>query len=79
MGIYASAPACFHMSQQELNFEPAPEYFGRRRVDRMRVKANRLRDLIRSSGNPELEKAWDEFEDGIIDFVFMRVGAAEKG
>lgn len=66
------------MSRQgELNFDPAPEFFGRRRVDRMQRKANRLRELIRASGNAELERAWDEFEDGVIDFVFSRVSRAE--
>ena len=55
-----------------------PERFGRRRVTRMSHHANRLRQMIRERGDPEMQAAWDAFDEGVIDFVFGKAAAMDK-
>lgn len=53
------------------------ETYGRRRVPRMIQKVNRLREVIRNQGTPDIQSAWDDVEQ-IIDFAFGKVGAQDN-
>lgn len=51
--------------------------YGNRRVPKMYAIINRLRALIASSGNDELEDTWGEVEQ-FIDFSYAMVGLADS-